>query len=83
MSLKKLAKQASRSCGLPEATCKTLLEAGWGLTLDAKGPTRWEQGGALLNRAIVIEPGAITVHGASDPNEAGCLVAAGVMKVIP
>lgn len=60
----------------------TLLEAGWGLTLDAKGPTRWEQGGASVSSPIVIESGAIVVRHADDPAETAQLVAAGIREVI-
>lgn len=59
----------------------TLLEAGWGLTLDAKGPTRWEQG-ASVSSPIVIESGAIVVRHGDDPAETAQLVAAGIREVI-
>lgn len=68
MSLGHAAEQASRSTGLPKATCMTLLEAGWTLVTDIKEPTRWVSP-ELQRRAVVLEPGAITIVNQRDPRE--------------
>lgn len=60
-----MAEQAARSCGLPKATCMTLLEAGWTLTMDAKGPTRWEQ--PIAASRVVVEPSVIQISAGSFP----------------
>lgn len=78
MSLGTAAEQASRSCGLPKATCMTLLEAGWTLVTDIKEPTRWVSPARATVTPIVIQPGAITIVNDRDPHE----VAAGVVERI-
>lgn len=60
MSLGQLAKDASRMCGLPKATCMTLLEAGWQLESKMGEPTQWVSPMAQTVVGGVIAAGAMS-----------------------